>query len=158
MKRSVVLLLVIGLLAGALTVPAEAAKKKKKKKKAQRVERVVEVDYQAPAIGISPPGTGVCLRPTNSCGDIVIGAGELYAKVEITDATGTPVAFSLGQDTDPDTVGTEHDLGQFCGTTGDDPVALEPGFAIVVFPWALGPACGAVATQGTVKATLSNLP
>ena len=157
MKRFLVLALVLGLVAGALVGPATAGKKKKKKKP-KRVERVVETKYEAPAFGAAPPGNGVCLRPTNSCGDIATGPKEKYVKVEITDATGLPVAFHLGQDTDPDALGTESSLGDFCGTTGDEPIEIEPGFTIVVFPWALGITCASVATQGTVTGTLSNLP
>lgn len=150
MKRTLVTLLIFGLVAGSLAVPAEAGKKKKKKQS----KRVVEVKYEAPAIGVGAPlGTGVCFRPTNSCGDIPVGADETLATVEITDATGLPVSFSLGQDTNPDELGTEKDLGEFCGKT-EKPVKLEPGFPIIVFPWAVGPACASIATQGTVKATL----
>lgn len=156
MKKAIVLALVLGLIAGMMSVPATAGKKKKKKKP-KRVERVVETTYDAPAIGASPPGNGVCLRPTNSCGDIAVGAKEKWVKVEITDATGTPVAFSLGQDTNPDELGTEEDLGDYCGDTGDKAIKLKPGYAIVVFPWAAGVGCASLATTGTVKATLSNL-
>jgi len=149
MKKTIIAVVALGLLAGSLVAPAAAGKKKK------RVERVAETKYEAPAIG---SGAGVCFRPTNSCGDIATGATEKFVRVEITDATGLPVSFSLAQDTDPDTFGSEKDLGDFCGTTGDATIAIEPGYPIVVFPWAVGPACGSIATQGTVKATLSNLP
>lgn len=153
MKKPLAVLLLLGLLAGALAAgPADAAKKKKKKPK--RVERVVEVVYQAPAIG---SGAGVCLRPTNSCGDIPIGLKEKFVKIEITDATGLPVFFGVGQDTDPDAVGTETSHGEFCGSTGDDPIEVLPGYTLIVFPWAVG-TCPGVATTGTVTATLSNLP
>jgi hypothetical protein len=156
MKKTLVLLVALGLIAGSFAAPATA--KKKKKKKPARVERVVEVKYEAPAIGASPPGTGVCFRPTNSCGDIAVGADERFISVEITDLTGTPVSFNLGQDTDPDTLGTESSLGTFCGTTGDELIAIEPGFTVIVFPWAIGADCASVGTQGTVTATLTNLP
>ncbi|MGH2807466.1 MAG: hypothetical protein ACRDKT_09330 [Actinomycetota bacterium] len=152
MKRSFGIVLAFALALTAFGAPATAKKKPKK------TTRVAESNYEAPAIGIAPPGTGVCFRPTNSCGDIATGATEKYLKVEIVDATGLPVAFSLGQDTDPDTFGTEKDLGQFCGNTGKKAIAIEPGLAIVVFPWAVGVECGSIATQGTVTATLSNLP
>lgn len=157
MKKAIVIALVLGLVAGAMAAPA-TAKKKKKKKKPVKVERVVETAYEAPAIGAAPPGNGVCFRPTNSCGDIAVGPKERWVKVEIEDATGLPVAFHLGQDTDPDALGTESSLGDFCGTTGDEAIKIEPGYPIIVFPWAVGASCGAVATQGVVTATLSNLP
>ncbi len=153
MKKALSIVLTGLLVAGAFaSVPAQAKKKPKK------TTRIAESRYEAPAIGIAPPGSGICFRPTNSCGDIVTGSSEKYVKIEILDTTGLPVAFSLGQDTDPETFGTEKDLGDFCGTTGKKAIRIEPGLPLVVFPWALGPACGAIATQGTVKATLSNLP
>jgi len=156
MKKSLVVLLILGLVASFAVAPAQAGKKKKKQP--VKTTRVVESVYEAPALGIAPPGSGVCLRPTNSCGDIATGGTEKYVTIEILDTTGTPVAFSLGQDTDPETFGTESDLGNFCGTTGDQPIEIEPGLPLVVFPWAIGVECKAIATQGTVKATLSNLP
>jgi hypothetical protein len=53
-KRILIVTLVLGLIAGALTT-AEAAKKKKPKKKT----RTAESTYQAPAVG---SGGGVCPR------------------------------------------------------------------------------------------------
>ncbi len=155
MKKMVAVALSLGLLGGALVGPAEAGKKKKPK----RVELVAEVRYEAPALG-SPSTVGVCFRPTNSCGDIATGSTESFVKMEIDDASGTAVAFTLGQDTDPETFGTETQYGDFCGTTGDEPIKIEPGFPLIVFPWAFGDiVCpGAFGTQGTIKATLSNLP
>lgn len=152
MKKAIAVALSLGLLGGALVAPAEAGKKK-------RVERVAEIQYEAPALG-TPSTTGVCFRPTNSCGDIATGGSERFVKMEIDDASGTAVAFTLGQDTDPDTFGTETQYGDFCGTTGDKAIKIKPGFPLIVFPWAFGDvACpGAFGTQGTVKATLSNLP
>ncbi len=154
MKKTIAVALSLGLLGGALVAPAEAGKKKKKP---QRVERVAEIQYEAPAIGTATAG-GFCLRPTNSCGDIATGSTENFVKMEIDDASGTAVAFTLGQDTDPETFGTETQYGKFCGTTGDEPIKIQPGFALVVFPWLLGPTCPSIATQGGVTATLSNLP
>lgn len=156
MRKPIVVLLILGLAIGSFAVPAEAGKKKKKKKP-KRVERVAESEYQAPAFG-SPETGGVCFRPTNSCGDIPTGANERFVRIDIDDASGTASPFTLGQDTDPDTFGTETILGDFCGTTGDDFLQIEPGLPLIVFPWALGGATcpGAFSTTGTVKATLSN--
>lgn len=157
MKKILVLLMVVGLVVGSIAT-AEAGKKKKKKKPV-RTERVAESAYEAPAIG-APSGVGVCFRPTNSCGDIATGGDELWVKIDIDDASGTATAFTLGQDTDPDTPGTETTFGDFCGTTGDDLIQIEPGLPLIVFPWAFGDVVcpGAFGTQGTIKATLSNLP
>jgi hypothetical protein len=156
LKKALIFALIIGLIAGSMAAPATA--KKKKKKKVVRVERVAESTYDAPAIGAAPPSVGVCLNPTNSCGNIAVGAEEKFVKLTIADATGTPVAFTLGQDTDPNTLGTENTIGAFCGDTGEEALAIEPGHPLVVFPWAIGVECAAVATTGTVTATLSNLP
>ncbi|HWC14693.1 MAG TPA: hypothetical protein VG929_08860 [Actinomycetota bacterium] len=156
MKKIVVLLMVVGLVAGSIAT-AEAGKKKKKKP--ARVERVAESKYEAPAIG-APSAVGVCFRPTNSCGDIATGAGEVWVRIDIKDASGTATAFTFGQDTDPNTPGTETIFGDFCGTTGDDLVQIQEGLPLVVFPWAFGDVLcpGAFGTQGTITATLSNLP
>lgn len=156
MKKTIVAALAISLVAGALAMPATA---KKKKKKPARVERVVETTYDLAALGIGDPvGAGVCLGATNSCGRAPTGPDEKYVKVEIADATGLPTSFTLGQDTDPAALGTEHQLGEFCGTTGDAPIEIIPGAEILVFPWTAGPACAALGTTGTVTFTLSNLP
>ena len=156
MKKTLVVALAISLVAGALAMPATA---KKKKKKPARVERVVETVYDVAAIGVgSPLGVGACPAATNSCGRAAVGADEEYVKVEIADATGLPTSFTLGQDTDPGAVGTEHSLGVYCGTTGDEPIKILPGVEILVFPWAVGPACASLGTTGTVSFTLSNLP
>jgi hypothetical protein len=143
MKKAIITALVLGLVAGSLAAPASAQKKKKKVKK---VERVVEHVYEAPAIG---SGTGACLRPTNSCGDIGVAMTERYVKVEVVDSSGTKVRFSVQQD--------GKSLGAYCGTTGDEPIEVAPGGQLTVFPWTAG-TCPGVATQGTITATLSNLP
>jgi hypothetical protein len=157
MKKTVVTFMVLALVGSALAAPAIAGKKKKKKP--VRVERVVETTYDLAALGIgAPAGTGACPAATNSCGRAATGLEEKYVVVEIADASGTATAFSLGQDTDPAALGTEHDLGEFCGTTGDVPIEIVPGAEILVFPWAAGPACASVGTTGTVTLTISNLP
>ena len=161
-KRALAVALMIGLLVGSLAIPAEAGKKKKKKKPAPvvRVERTVESVYQAPAIG-SPATGGACPNATNSCAELATGADDQYVKITVTDATGTPVAFSLAQDTDEATLGSEVDMGVFCGTTGDAPIKVQaPGVPVLSFVWAFGDVTcpGGVATTGTVTGTFSNLP
>lgn len=162
MKRILVLMMVIGLIFGSIAT-AEAGKNKKKKKVPPapvRVERVAEAIYDAPAFGSASTG-GVCAAATNSCAAIPTGADDLFVKVEVKDTTGTPVAFTLGQDTDPATLGTETRYGIFCGTTGDTPIPIEAvGVELLSFVWAFGDiVCpGGVATTGTVVATFSNMP
>jgi hypothetical protein len=161
MKKALIILMIVGLMAGALLGSAEAKKKKKPKPPAPtRVERTVDSVYQTPAIG-TPESGGACPAATNSCANVPTGDGDNYVKVTVEDASGTPSAFRLGQDTDPATLGTEVTYGVFCGTTGDTPIALEaPGVELLTFVWAFGGATcpGAVATTGTVHVTFSNLP
>ncbi|MDQ3964561.1 MAG: hypothetical protein M3277_11730 [Actinomycetota bacterium] len=148
MKRIVITALVLGLVFGAVAT-AEAGKKKKPKK----TKRVVETVYDAPAIGSRG---GVCLAATNSCGDIPTGPDEYFVTIEITDQTGLDVYATVGQDLDGDTFTDTSTT--ICGKN-EEPIPIEPGIAITVFPWAVGrPSCPGVATTGTVKATLSNLP
>lgn len=158
MKKAFSVAIMVGLVAASLAMPAEAAKKKKKKP--QRVERTVESVYQAPAIGTSTSG-GACLNATASCGRSATGPDDLYVKVDVKDATPATVPFTLGQDTDPATLGTELIYGDYCGTTGDEPIKLDaPGAEVLVFVWAFGDiVCpGGFATTGTVSLKFSNLP
>lgn len=154
MKRSLILLLAIGLLLGSIAT-AEAGRKKKPK----RVERVVEVTYGAPAIGVGALGVGACLGATNSCGLVPTGPDDLFMKVEVTDASGTTTQIDLGQDTDEAALGTETDLGTVCGAS-TEPIAVQAvGSPITTFPWAVGgPDCPGVGTTGTIKFTFSNMP
>ena len=151
MRKSLTVLLAASLVTGALLAPsADAAKKKKKPKK---VSRTVTQTYQAPAIG---NGAGVCLKPTNSCAETPTATADKYVIIEITDAAGLPVNAGFGQEIDGE-LGVEN-YQAFCGKT-PKPVKIEPGYPITVFPWAApGAACPGVATTGTVKLTLSNLP
>jgi hypothetical protein len=156
MKRSIVVILMMGLLAGSvLAAPAEAKKKKK------RVTREMEVPYSAPGFGTASASVG-CSPALGSCGNFAVGTNDKYLTVELIDQTGTPTAFSVAQDTEPgdatNTIETNH--GTFCGTTGDEPIALVPGAEITVFIWAWGDAAcpTGVGTTGTVKAVFSNLP
>lgn len=122
--------------------------------------RAAESGYEAPALG-SPSSGGVCLHQTNSCARTSTGNADKFVKVSVADATGTAVAFTLGQDTDEAAVGTEVTYGVFCGTTGDTAIALEAaGVELLTFVWAFGDIrCpGGIATTGTVTAVFSNLP
>lgn len=159
MKRILVLMMVIGLIFGSIAT-ADARKKKKKVPPAPvRVERVVEVIYDAPAIGAGALGAGACLGATNSCGVVPIGPDDLYMKLEVTDASGTTVQVSLGQDTDEAAPGTEVDLGTVCGASTEAVAIQAAGVPITTFPWAIGgPDCAGVGTTGTMKFTFSNMP
>jgi len=151
MKKLLVFALVLGLVAGALSMPA-TAKKKKKKKKPVRVERVAEGAYTGSGGGLygnlSGNNFGGASFPT--------GSEEKYVTVEVTDASGTAISGSVGQDPDGDSFTDEK--GTYCGST-EDPISIEPGVDIVVYvdqgTCAGGPS---LVTQGTIKVTFSNLP
>lgn len=152
MKKAILIVLVIGLVAGALSAPAVAGKKKKKKNK--RVERVMEGRYEFPAgIGSNSVG-GAC----SGCPAFPNGPDETWVKIEITDDV-TPVAavdFSFG-DMDGDGF---HDGGLYvCGST-DGWVEIPPSVELQSFPWIL-PSTDCPqgsSTSGTIKITYSSSP
>lgn len=157
MKKTFSVVLMIALVAAAFAAaPAEAKKKKPKK-----VTRTMEVPYSAPGFGTATASVG-CSPALGSCGNFAVGTADKYLKVTLTDQTGTPTAFSVGQDTEPgdptNSIETNH--GTFCGTTGDEPIKLVPGAEITVFIWAWGDATcpTGFGTTGTVTAEFSNLP
>ena len=150
MKKILVFALVLGLIAGALSMPATA--KKKKKKKPVRVERTVEGQYTGAAAGLYGNAGG------NTIGGFAFasGAEEKYVMVEITDASGTTISGSVGQDPDGDM--TTDEKGTLCGST-EEPIAIEPGVEVVVY--VNQGACNggpSIVTQGTIAVTFSNLP
>ncbi|HEY7874727.1 MAG TPA: hypothetical protein VIG64_06355 [Actinomycetota bacterium] len=161
MKKSVVVLLVLGLMFGALLGGAEAKKKKKKKpRKPARVERVVEFNYTTASPGVSGV-VGLCLAAAgvedSGCTDVATSTKEAYVMVEITDASGQPVNFDLAQDTDTST--PYYDIfASGCGKT-DAAIPITPGLPLRISTTAAGgPDCPGVATTGSVKAVLSNFP
>jgi hypothetical protein len=162
MKRTIVVALTVGLVAGVFAIaPAEA----KKKKKVVRVERVVEIPYTLGGIGVASPVRtgGVCLTdPTMpaSCKEAPLQAGETYVKVEVTDASGTTVPGFISQgDTNGD--GISDGYGQFCGAHAEA-VALTDSAApvgISMYPGVCSDATGGgIPTQGTIVVTFSNMP
>jgi hypothetical protein len=161
-KRSLTMLLVLGLIVGSLVGTAEA---KKKKKKVKRIERVVEITYNGPNAGVSTPAAtgGVCQLSTDepgACIETPTSTKDRYVKITVTDASGQAVAGSISQgDTDGD--GVSNIYGQFCGET---PAALPlaaPGVPLRVTAYAGTCADGStpsVMTTGTITLTFSNLP
>jgi hypothetical protein len=113
MKKTLVLMLVAGLVVASMVGVADAKKKKK------RVERKVELAYQAPSPGISGV-VGACLTVLGvegtACIDVPTAGNEAFASVKVTDATGRPVPFDLAQDSDPNNTGLEI-FGSGCGET-----------------------------------------
>lgn len=160
MKKAIVVAVSMGLLAGALVGPADA----KKKKKVVRVERTVEVEYQAPGLGVATPGPsgGICPfsdPTTQECIEIPLQLGEMYVKVEIQDAAGQKVAGYISQgDTSGD--GISDLYGDFCGAH-PEPIELQSTSAPVRVSFYNGAkldCAPSIATTGTVVVTFSNLP
>ena len=149
MKRTLLIITVIGLL-GALLVAPEAVAAKKKK------PRVFEGTYTCPC-GFQVAGQGPGWRLGSGEGgfQIPVMAGESTIGLEITDDSGLPVYFSITQDVDGDGTIYEHTVVEGCGKT-KEPGTLEKGAPITVFVYSGTCDTGvAVATGGTFKATLS---
>jgi hypothetical protein len=160
MKRSIVMLLVLGLMFGALVGAADAKKKKKKPPVPVKVERTVEYTYQVPSPGVSGVA-GSCLAANGidgtGCKNIPVSVEEVYVSVTVTDATGQPTNFYLAQETDPSNTTLEI-FASGCGSTAS-PVPISPGIELRVQVAAVGgPDCPGVATTGNVKVVLSNMP
>ena len=158
MKKALVLVLVLGLVVGSLMGPAAAGKKKKKKKKPAKVVRTVQGNYDTPAIG--HPDVLVGCSGSTGCATIGIGPKERYIKLEVVDASGLPVYASAGQDLDGDQFADNS--FSFCGTTGAEAVAVEPGYDLNIFisafPGVRSVCAGAAVGPGKVIGKVSNLP
>jgi len=154
MKKFLILAVVLGLVAGSLAGPAVA---KKKKKKTTKVERVAEGTYDNPAVGI---GGVVSSGSAGGSIEFPLLPGETYLSLDVTDASGTAVYASLSQNTNPDTPSWEIFAG-ICGKT-TEPIAVAPDLPVRVTitagPGREVPTCAGVASSGTIKATISNLP
>ena len=151
MKRAIAVALSLGLLAGAMALPAEAGKKKK------RVERKAQGTYAAPATVV-----GNCTQTDGvGCMTIANGPTERYVTAKITDSHGQPVAVSIAADLDGD-IQTETTYGTFCGET-TEPIKVDPGVSLVFWVGRASDAAAmacipGVGTQGTLDVTFSNLP
>ena len=160
MRKTVVTILAVGLVAGALLAPAaEAGKRKKKKSK----PRVVSAAYQTPAIGVATPavsgGASICPNDPNiGCVEFPTTRKDRYVKIEVTDASGQEAGGYVSQgDTNGDGVG---DLfGDFCGGHSA-PISITPGRPLKVSLYAGTCADGSpsIVTSGTVKATFTKKP
>lgn len=153
MKRVIVLFLVLGMIAGSITV-AEAGKKKKKKRPA-KVERTVEFEYACPCFGLFQLG-GLMGGDPNLGGGVTAIGDEFFMKGEVKDATGLPLNVSFQQDTDGD--GFNNPVAQFCGST-EEPLPINPGLEARIF---VGGQCAdgtpTTGAGGTIVFTFSNLP
>jgi len=167
MKKALVLLLIVGLIASSLMAPTAFAKKKKKKKapppEPVRIERVVEVPYSCPC-GVNTPagGQGFWVGPAGNRfgGDsLPTGADDLYVSAEIKDNGGGTVYARLAQDTDGD-LQAETDIGNVCGKSTETMAVPAAGGEVGLFINIGTCADGtpSTPTQGTAVLTFSNLP
>jgi len=149
MKRTLILVLVFGLVFGAFAT-AEAAKKKKKKRAPKPHVRVVEGTYDNPAPGI---GGIVTLNGAGGTLDVPTGANEYYMSIEIIDDSGQQTYFGIAEE---NTI-----IAGGCGKT-ETPMEITPGAAynitVTMGPGAEAPTCPGFATTGTIKVTLSQVP
>ena len=160
MKKPIIAVLILGLVATVAVVPAQA------KKKPKRVERIVEIPYTLGGIGVSSPAAsgGVCpmTEPgSGTCIEVPVeSVSEKYVKVVIEDTIPTTIAGFISQgDTDGD--GISNLYGDFCGGH-EAPIPLEGGTApvrISFYPGVCANAGGvSLPTTGTITVTFSNLP
>lgn len=156
-------MLILSLVAGALSAPAVA--KKKKKKKPKRIERVVEIEYSGVAPGIATPAAsgGICPPPSpdqvGTCIETpVMDAAETYVKVEIQDASGLKAPGFISQgDQDGDGIGDLY--GEFCGAH-EAPVPLVNANPVRVsfYTGTCPDGTPGTTTTGTIVVTFSNMP
>jgi hypothetical protein len=148
MKRYLAAILALGLLAGAMGVPAEAAKKKKKP-----TVRVYEVRYENPAFGVGGVGGGC-----SGCPSIPVGLDETYALIEVIDDNSPTGYISMNYDSDGDGIQNVGSGPVVCGST-PEPVSMEHGASYTAWPWPAGIECpGAASTAGTIRVLFSNSP
>jgi hypothetical protein len=144
MKRFVILLMITGLVAGSVAT-AEA-----KKKKPKPYVRVVEGTYTNPA-----PGIGGVVTHNGQGGQLQVptAAREYYMSVEVTDDSGQASYFGIAADGSI--------IGGGCGKT-ETPFEITPGTAynitVTMGPGLEAPSCVGIATSGTIKVTLTEVP
>ena len=148
MRRFLILVMVLGLIAGSVTT-AEAAKKTRKP---LRVERTVEASY-----GPYPSPVTGCngVMDPFACLILPTRASESFFTAKVTDLHGQPVFVQ---------VKSAGRTWAFCGET-TEPIAFEPGsdlhffLAIPNWPLEMHLECPAnrIKTTGTISVSLSNL-
>lgn len=144
MKRFLVLFLILGLVVGSVAT-AEAGKKKKKP-----YVRVIEGTYANPAPGIGGIAT---LNGAGGTLEVPTAGNEAYMSVEVIDDSGQNAYFGIAEDS---TI-----VAGGCGKTAE-PLAITPGaphnITVTIGPGLEDPTCAGVATSGTIKVTLTEVP
>ena len=149
MKRFLIMLVVLGLIAASVTTAGAT-------KRSKRFERTVDVTYDAPFVPMTWCGDWSGL--TAGCVDVPTRANEAFFKAKATDAHGLPVAVAVYSS-------DGNSYGVFCGETSTSK-SFEPGsrLTFVVGPhWPVvptDPGCpmANAATTGTISVTFSNHP
>ena len=150
MRKTITVVLAVGLIVGAFMAPGADAKKKKKPK-----TRTATASYDAPALGVGDAG-GICGL---GCVPFPTTPKENYVSVKVVDASGLPVAFNISQDANGD--GQGDGFNGFCGQSPKVPI--QAGTEIDIFIWAVGgtgaagtaPQCQGAATTGDITAVFS---
>jgi hypothetical protein len=161
MKRTVISILTIGLVAGALFAPAADAGKRRKKP----YRRTATYKYQAPAFGQPEVGGGCPGEPRelDGCATFPTRGKDKFVKVTIKDKLGLDVSGSITHP-DQDGDGFVEPVADFCRKSKK--VAITPGADVIVFPYMIGSTgvfeslglpgqCLGVATQGKIKAVFT---
>ena len=154
-KRFLILLMVLGLIAGSVAT-AEA----KRTKKPTRIERTFTGGYKTPFV---PLNAGCSRTGGRGCVTVNTRSTESFFTARVTDTLGLPIFVQVWEDTDG--WGEEDVLhGTFCGET-TEPIYFPPGTELhfwVGFTYSFAPyeSCpgGLNATTGTITVTLSNRP
>ncbi len=123
----------------------------------KRTTRTDVVNYEAPAAGGHQFAGSVCYGGLNAgCVEIVLQPGDKFVSIDIHDDLGEDVAGRLRQILN---VGQGPPVN-FCSST-EEPIKVHPR-AQSLYVWVFEGACQdntpSVVTQGTITATLSNLP
>lgn len=151
MKRASAIVLMASLLAMSNTSVVEAGKRESAKRK----ERTVEAVYLSPAPAVALMGefSGACAHGEGiGCVRFETRPKEKFARVKIEDALGLPVHGFITT-ADGQTI-----LADFCGETAKSVLLTDISIQVWVIEGPCSDGTPAIASQGTVSATLSNLP
>lgn len=151
MKNTTVILLMASVLAISSTSTVEAGKRKRVKRK----ERTVEAPYRSPAPAVALMGefSGACAHGDGiGCARFETQANEKFVQVKIDDALGLPVHGFITT-ADGQTI-----MADFCGETAKSVLLTDISFQVWVVEGPCSDGTPAIASQGNVIVTLSNLP